>query len=289
MPVVRWGVFKNYQPVFIAKEKGFFEDEGINVEFSGSFTSGPAVIQAAASDQIDAGHSAVTGIINAVNAGIMIRGVADSQTEFKDAPLMKWYVLSDSGIGVATDLKGKRIGINSLSGSFYYTALIYLERNGLSKEDVQFVIMPHNNQEQALYSRQIDVAGLIDPYTAHIEQTGGARVLYRAVDILGENQFSLIFFTRDFLDNSPEVVRRFFRAYKKAIAFISSNPKEASSVMANQVGVSTNLVGIHRFTHNAEVKLDDVQFWIDMMRKHGELIDNGKLTVRDVATNEFSN
>src|SRR3569833_2455602 len=87
-PVIRWGVFKNYNPVFIAKEKGFFEKEGVRVEFTGTFNSGPAVVQAAGTGNVDACYSASSGIVNAVNTGVAVEGVADSQTEFKDAPLM---------------------------------------------------------------------------------------------------------------------------------------------------------------------------------------------------------
>jgi ABC-type nitrate/sulfonate/bicarbonate transport system substrate-binding protein len=288
LPVVRWGTFKNYQPVFIAYDKGFFHAEGVRVELTGNFTSGPAVVQAAATGNIDAGHSAISGIINAVHAGIRVVGVADSQTEFASAPLMQWFVLKDSPIRSAADLKGKKVGVNSLSGSFYYTLLLYLERHGVAKEAVQFVVIPHNNQEQALRSRQIDVAGLIDPYSVHLRQQGGVRVLFRAIDVLGENQFSLVFFTREFMEKHPGVVRRFVKAYNRAIDFIVRHPAEASAIMARYTGVKADLNGVHRYTPGAGVRMADVQFWIDTMRRGNELRDGGKLRATDVATTEFA-
>jgi ABC-type nitrate/sulfonate/bicarbonate transport system substrate-binding protein len=288
LPVIRWGVFKNFQPVFVAVEQGFFDQEGIRVEFTGNFTSGPAVVQAAGTGNVDAGHSATSGIVNAVNAGVSVIGVADSQTEFLDAPLMQWFVLADSPIDDPVDLRGKKVGVNSLSGSFYYTLLVYLQKNGLDKEDVQFVVIPHNNQEQALRSRQIEVAGLIDPYSMHIQREGGVRTLFRAVDVLGEVQFSLVFFRKEFVEKHPEAVKRFVRAYVHAIEFIVIHPEESSEIMAKHTGVTAELIGTHRYTPNAEVRMQDVQFWIDMMRQGNELNDGGKLRPEDVATNDFT-
>lgn len=279
---IRWGMFNNYNPIYVAVEKGFIKEEGIDLEFSGTFTSGPAVVQAAATGNIDAGHSAISGIVNAINSGIKVVGVADSQTEFRKAPLMQWFVLDRSNIRVAKDLRGKTIGVNSLSGSFYNTLLIYLKRNNIPKEDVHFMVIPHHNQEQALRSKQIDVAGLIDPYSIKMLQTGGVRTLFRAVDVLGERQFSLIFFTKQFIDRHPEAVVKFVRAYRKAINYLYDHPAEATNIIAKYTGVSAELGGTHLYTRNAEVRIKDAQFWIDIMRLNGELVDNNKIKAGDV-------
>lgn len=284
---IKWGVFKNYQPVFIAKEKGYFDEENINVEFTQTFTSGPAIVQAAGTGDVDAGHSAISGIVNAVHAGIEVIGVGDSQTEFLDAPLMQWFVLEESPIKSPEDLKGKKIGVNSLSGSFYYTVLVYLEQNGLTKEDVEFVVLPHHNQEQALRTNQIDIAGLIDPYSVAIQKEGGVRTLFRAVDVLGEVQFSHVFFRKELVKEHPEAVEAFMRAYNKAINFINTNNQEASQIMAEQIGLPVDHIGQHIYTTNAEVRMNDVQMWIELMRQGNELNDNGALTAEDVATTQF--
>ncbi|UIJ81761.1 ABC transporter substrate-binding protein [Rhizobium leguminosarum] len=285
---IRWGVFKNYQPVFVADAMGYFKDEGLEVDLVGSFTSGPATIQAAAADQIDAGHSAISGIVNAVSAGIGVEGVADLQTEFADAPLMQWFVREDSSIRGPADLKGKTIGINSLSGSFYAALLSYLQQAGLGKDDVKLAIIPHNNQEQALRSGQIDVAGIIDPYTALIQKEGHVRKLFTGYDVLGEKQFSLMFFRKEFVAQHPDEVRHFLRAYRRAIAYIKSNPEQASSIMQRAIGITADLKGVHEYTANAQVRMKDVDYWITRMHADGELREGADISATDVATNAFS-
>jgi ABC-type nitrate/sulfonate/bicarbonate transport system substrate-binding protein len=287
LPVLRWGKFNNYQPVYVGVEKGFFEDAGVRVEIVGTFTSGPAIVQAAGTGQLDVGHSAISGIANAVHSGIDVIGVADSQTEFEDAPLMQWFVKADSPIRAATDLRGKTIGTNSLSGSFYYTALEYLGRAGMTTDDVQFVQIPHNNQEQALASGQIDVAGVIDPYSVSMAASDQFRVLFRAVDVIGERQFSLVFFRSEIVREQPDVVRKFLAGYRAAIEYIEENPEQSSAEMSTAIGFERSLVLPHRYTPDAEVRLDDVQYWLDLMREGGELEDGGRLRPADVATDEF--
>jgi ABC-type nitrate/sulfonate/bicarbonate transport system substrate-binding protein len=148
--------------------------------------------------------------------------------------------------------------------------------------------MPHHHQEQALRTGQIDVAGLIDPYTALIQQRGGVRTVFKAVDVIGESQFSLVFFRSEFAAKYPEMVTRFVRAYARAIDFIRTNPKEASDIMARAIGISANLEGIHRFTPNAEVRIADAAYWLDQMRRDGELKAGSKLTAGDVVTTRFA-
>ena len=285
---IRWGRFPVYSPVYIAARAGFFQREGVDFEFVGSFSSGPAVVQAAGVGAIDAGHSAISGIVNAAAAGIGVVGVADSQTEYHAAPLMQWYVLDSNPIRTASDAKGKRIGINARSGSFFYTALEYLRRAGLSKDDVEFVMIAHEHQEQALRRGQIDIASLIDPYSIALQNGGGVHTLFRAVDILGERQFSHVFFTKSFLENNSSAVRAFLSGYRSAIAFIYRNPSEAAGIMAAELGLSHRVLVQHRYTPHANVVTADVAFWMRLMREAGELADGGRLSGADVATTRFN-
>lgn len=279
---IRWGLFKNYNPVFIGKNLGFFEEEGINLEFTGTFTSGPAIVQAAASNDLDAGHSALSGIINAVHSNIKIKAVADSQTEFKDGQLMRWYILEDSDIKKPEDLKGKKVAVNSFAGSFYYTFLMYLEKNGINKESVELVLIPHHNQEQALRQEEVDVIGVIDPYSIHAEYSGGVKKLFNAYEILDNNQFSAIFFTEKFLQENPEVVRNFLKAYNRSIKYIYEHPEESAKIMASEIEIPKELIGQHKYTENAQLIPEDIDFWMNQMRKYEELKDDGELKPEDI-------
>lgn len=288
LPVVRYGHFRVYDPVYVGLAKGFFRDAGVNVELTGNFASGPAQLQAAASGDLDAGNSAITGLINAVRAGIPVTGVADSQSEFAAAPLMHWLVLNDSPLHKGGELAGKVIATNSLSGSFYYTVLRYLRANGLSKTDVRFVVIPMEHQIEALRLHRVDVAGVIDPYSVAALQEGGVRILFRGTDVLGERQFSLIFFRNAVVRDHPDVVRKLLRGYRDSIDYIKAHPAEAARLMASALDVPASVVVHHQFAPSANVRMSDVQFWVQAMRENGDLTSADVLSARDVATDAFN-
>lgn len=288
LDVVRWGFFRNYQPVYVGLSKGFFRDVGVDVRLAGSFHSGPAVVQAAGTGQLDAGHSAITGLAGAVAAGITVAGVADSQTEFPDKPLQQWFVRADGGIRTVADLRGKKIGTNALSGSFYYTALLALSEAGLARSDVQFVSLPHERQGQALLAGQIDAAGLIDPYSVRLGADKAVRRLFTGADVLGEKQFSLVFFSRAFIEKAPQTVRAFLSGYRTTVEYMRDNPAEATRIMAAKLGLRSTDVVPHQYLEKAAVRTDDVQFWIDVMRRHGELKDAPRLTSADLLDPSFN-
>lgn len=288
LPVIRWGLFRNYQPVYAGLAAGLFEQAGVRVVSAGSFTSGPAVIQAAATGQIDAGHAAITALANAAAQGFKLTGVADSQTEFADAPLQQWLVTAPSPRRTMADLRGARIGTNSLSGSFYYTVLLALRRQRIARDAVRFVILPHERQEQALRAGLIDVAGIVDPYTIAALHRGGVRTLFTGADVLGQRQISLVFFTRQFADAHPDTVRRFLAGYRQAIALLAAPSGAGNRAMAQALDLDPQLVVPHRYTDGAQVILPDAAFWLATMRAAGDLADAPRLTAAAFATDRFN-
>jgi ABC-type nitrate/sulfonate/bicarbonate transport system substrate-binding protein len=287
-PVVRYANFKAYDPVFVGIEKGFFKMAGVTVKLVGNYPSGPASVQGAATGQVDAGLCAVTGLIAARAAGIQVRGIADSQTEFNSAPLQRFYVRSDSDIRTIRDLKGKRVAVNSTAGSFYYALLVALSRNGMSASDIRPVIMPLGQMQQALMDGQVDVVGLIDPFNRKLELDGGARLLFRAVDAMGARHVSLIFFTLDYMERNHRAVQAFVKGYIRAINWSRDNPRAAAGIMWKYIDVPPRYAIRHRYTVGAKVRMDQVQWWISFMRREGALRDGGRLTAASVATTRYT-
>lgn len=284
---INYSQIKVFDPVYIGLNQGYFAEEGVTVNLMGETFGGPQALTAAASGDIDAGIAATTAIINARAAGIMVKGILDVQSSFEDAPLMKWYVLNDSNIKQPSDLRHKKIGVNTLGASFHYTSIEYLRKNNISLGDVEFIAIPHGNLEQALRSRQIDVAGMIDPFSEVAQSRGGIRQLFSAYDVLSENQFSMIFMSEKKMSDQPEAVVRFTKAYKRAVDFIESNPDEASKIIANVLDVDSSYIARHRFQSESRVQIDDVAYWLSVMKEQGvKGID--MINSEEVGTNEYN-
>lgn len=284
---INYAQIKVFDPVYIALEQGYFEEEGVTVNLKGETFGGPQALMAAASGDVDAGIAATTAIINARASGLKIKGILDVQTSFEESPLMKWYVLVDSNINNPEDLRGKKIGVNTLGASFHYTTLEYLRKNGISPEEVEFFVIPHGNLEQALRAKQIDIAGMIDPFNEIAFDRGGISTLFTAYDVLGVNQFSLIFMSERKIASDSEAVRRFTRAYRKAVQFIEDHPDRAADIIAEIFDVDKKYIAQHRFLSNAAVDRDDLQFWLEFMKEQN-VKGLGDLSFEEIGTNEFN-
>src|SRR5208282_2733540 len=80
------------------------------------------------------------------------RGEQDHHSSF--------FVLADSPIKTAQDLKGKSIAVNTLGAQLEYVVRLYLKQNGMSLSDVQLVAVPGPQLEQVLRHKQVDVAAV---------------------------------------------------------------------------------------------------------------------------------
>jgi ABC-type nitrate/sulfonate/bicarbonate transport system substrate-binding protein len=284
---INYAQIKVFDPVYIALDQGYFDDEGLVLNLKGETFGGPQALMSTASGEVDAGIAATTAIINAVAAGVNVKGILDVQSSMNDSALMKWYVLEDSIIKNPNDLRGKKIGVNTLGASFHYTVIQYLKDNNISENEVEFLAVPHGNLEQALRAKQIDVAGMIDPFSEIAYDRGGLRILFTAMDVLGENQFSLIFMSERKMLNDPEAVRKFSRAYKRAVDFINNNPEQAAEIIANIFEVDKKYISQHKFQPEAQVREDDINYWLEFMKSQS-VPGLEDLTVDGIGTNEFN-
>jgi ABC-type nitrate/sulfonate/bicarbonate transport system substrate-binding protein len=284
---IRYSQMKFYDPIFVAAEKGFFEDEGVKIKWVGEMYGGPQMITAVATGSADAGTAAITSLANARASGMKVKGIADVQSSFETAPVHIWFTLDDSGINSAQDLVGKRIGVNTFGAAFHHISLEYLKKNKISENEVEFVTIPHPNMEQALRGNQIEVAGMVDPFTARIESIGGVKRLFTTVDAMGETQVVVVFFSDKFINEHPETVTSFIRAYKKAIDFIYSNPEESKQIFSRALDIEPQYIVSHKFQENAKVDLESVQKWINILVEKGDL-EEGQIKPTDIATNDLN-
>jgi ABC-type nitrate/sulfonate/bicarbonate transport system substrate-binding protein len=289
LPVVRYVNFKVYDPVYVAIEKGFFHTQGIEVKVIGDVLAGPTAIQAVASGAAEAGLSSTPALVNANAAGLPVVGVSDIQSALPNQALESYYVRADSDIRSVKDLVGKKFAVNLWKSSFHYTALLALEQAGVPEEQVTFVLLPFENQAQALVQRQVDVIGLMEPYNAAARAQYGdqLRLLFDAHQVFGSKQFTLHFVNRLWAKEHPKEAQAFVGGIVQAIQWIEENQKEAAAIVGKYTGIPKEYVPEYHFQPQGRVVMDDVRFWVDYLRRRGDLTANW-VTPEMVATNEYS-
>jgi ABC-type nitrate/sulfonate/bicarbonate transport system substrate-binding protein len=278
-----------------------FKQEGINLKLiPASAASGPR-FQGLLSGALDVEGGAWIGWINIRSRGGKIRAVHSGgiQTSEKPAGIM---VLENSGIHSVKDLVGKSIAINTLGLTAEYTIKELLKKNGVPPEQVQFVAVPTENQEQVLRTKQVDAAADTACYSTWIDmaiERGGVRILPDTSNYSdrGENASTGSGFTEEFIDKHPDVVRGYVSASEKVRRLVSDEFKKdpervraAYAQVAERKGGNPKLAKYYRPEYSDKYQFitdGDIQWWIDLLVAEGKL-KAGQVKAADVYTNEFN-
>ena len=219
---------------YIAKEKGYFEDYNIEVEFA-QFANSDEMLPALASGEVDiAGGVSTASFFNAIAQGIDVKIIADkghnvpgkSYFTFVIGNQMK-DVIKEYG-----DFKGKRIAISSKNSIDEYIYLEMLKHAGLTQDDVEFVLLgDFGSMLGAIENGSIDAALQIEPLiTQGIENDFHER-FGDATDYAPESQIALVLGSPQFMNEEKNVSLRFMAAYLKGVrdyndAFIKGEEKD---------------------------------------------------------------
>jgi len=216
-----------YAPVYIGFEKGYFEEEGIQLELI-SFKSGSFMMPLLATGDLDIGGGQPgTELFNAVHQGLPIKmvGAISKQTEGHDTvPILVRKDLYDTGqITQPADLKGATVAMNVERGLVEIITVSMLAMGGLTLDDVELVIMPFPEMIVALANQAIDVALVPEPLGGVAVRDEYAVVLMQTAEIFDDPFMGILYFGERLLEpENREVGIRFFKAYLKAVRELST-------------------------------------------------------------------
>lgn len=281
----------------VGQQKGFFNKSGINFVDKGhiDWSQQPSSLIAGQTNVYD-GHP--NTIINLIKSGAKVKAVVatgDEPAEGRvDAYHMHYLVKEDSPLKTAADIKtfkeknGRKVkiavGAEGLCVDLQLKA--WLRNNGLSKDDIELIVLPDPKQYQALLQGEIDVAGLHPPFYTAAKSNGGVRTFFTSYDAFGEEAgLGLLVFTEDFIKNQPDTVRKFINGYKDAQRWVNQNRDESAIITGKYIGLNNSTV--HYYSDSGKIEDAAIQKWIDAMVADGEL-QPGEIKASDLYTTEFS-
>ena len=235
-------------PYFVALERGFFREQGIEPEMT-KLMGGPPNVAAMMTNQIEV--SAVLVTLEGLNANVKKPGVAmyislNSQT--KVWKMEQFVVRNGFKAETIADLKGAKL-LSAPGPANLNTAKAILARNGLKDGDYTIDQLDMGQHVNAMTAGTFDGGYTLEPNASMMIKAGVARSLEAGVIskyILGDEKADAFAagcaMTSDFIAKRPEVARRFAAAWRKAIDFINKNPDEARKYLAKNTFTPDNVV-----------------------------------------------
>lgn len=224
---------QNLSPIsgvaIVAKEKGFFDEQGLAVEVS-NFTSGKQCLETVIGGAADIATTAEAPTTAATMAQQPIAFLA--RMEYSD---LKTLTAADASIAALEDLKGKRIGFTAGTGGEVYTMAV-LKKAGLTPEDVTLVNLRPQEMLAALTSKSIDAYNTWEPHISNGEKTLGDQVVQLNTKGIYSETFNIVTMV-DYLDKNPVVAEKFMQALIDAEAWIKANREDAITLIADTVGM----------------------------------------------------
>jgi NitT/TauT family transport system substrate-binding protein len=233
-----------FAPLHVARARGFFADQGLDVEFV-EIQSTSSAIPLLLRGDIDVLPGPITpGFFHAIGRGARLRFVADKgfvdpsgcafaaimsrpgfveELERSIAERTELDKALPSSVALAGDapellVQGRRPRMAlSLEPQLRYFAAEGLARYGLTLSDFETVHVPTAARLAALDAGTLDAAFLGDVGIIHAMEVFGAELWLSVDDVIPGHQFSLIAYGPRLLDEDPELGRRFMVAYLRGV------------------------------------------------------------------------
>lgn len=224
--------------LYTAEEKGFYEEEGIDVELL------PGGTDISSEDQVEndvaqVGIAFYSSVLTYQEAGYDFVNVFQT---FKESPQ---YLVTkkDSGITTGADLEGKKVG--SWFGGRQYELYALAQLNGLDpEEDIEWVQQDYTMDQ--FNNDELDAASAMsyNEYLLLLEDEGYSEEDLNVIDMNKEGAALLedcLFVKRSWAEENPDLLARFLRATIKGWQYAAENIDEAAEIVYNAGDGSSTL------------------------------------------------
>jgi NitT/TauT family transport system substrate-binding protein len=223
-------------PLFIAIERGFFKEQGLNVKTE-AIQAPQMVLPKLSNGSMDVvlGSYPTILFIQSQPNNPKFKYIADSyQGATGGFGIM---VGKNSPIKQVADLKGKKIGVNALTGLGVLTMNPHLKIAGLDpKKDVTYVAVPTTNQLTALEKGDVDAVWMTDPYVSLAKNQQGATMLLDTMSGPTENlPITGWAATEKWVADHPKTMGAFQKAMAKAQNIAATDRSAVTKILPTYI------------------------------------------------------
>jgi NitT/TauT family transport system substrate-binding protein len=218
-------------PIYVAYEKGFFKEEGLDVELVKSDWN--TMRDGLGLGRFDATHHLIMYLLKPIEQGLNVK-----LTGGIHSGCLRVQAGAKTTITKVKDLKGKRIGISHMGAPPFLFASRVLANHGLDpKKDVDWVRFPSDAMELALDRGEVDAVANAEPIgTILLARDKARKVIDMAVDPPYSEEFCCVTAVNGtFAKNNPKAAAAVTRAMLKGAKWVAAN-KTAAAKLAVEKG-----------------------------------------------------
>ncbi len=225
---------------FIALEKNWFAEEGINVGTYETYETGLALAAALTRGEVQAAYICLTpAIIAYANGGVDLKIIAGTHKYGYG------MVVNPTEIKTLNDLEKKDIRIGCpREGSAADVALhLLIEKHDLDRERVLENISRLTPHKQILLfiKGDLDVVMLPEHY-ASLAEACGFKMFISGAEIWPEMQGSVLVVKDELIKENPDLVEKMLQVNAKATAWVNDNPHETAEIIFNHLNVTSGII-----------------------------------------------
>ena len=261
-----------YLPLFVAVHRGFFKDEGIDIEL-------PRLIPAMAQNALMSGDVHYHGLADS-GLRLAARG-APIKAIFYGADRPMYYLVAQKEIRSVADLKGKRVGVSQFGGTSDLSARLALKHFGVEPERDALIIQIGSEGTRMAALRAGSVAAIIvpDPAVVLLKRDGFNEISFVGdVVEFASNGYST---TDQRIKENPQEVKKVLRAMYRGLRFAKENPEGTIGVIQKEWKVDPE-VGKESYAAIVKALNDDGIIGEKQLKIHFDIIRRTEKNIGEI-------
>lgn len=226
-----WVVRGDHAMFFVARDKGYFKKEGINITAIRKGTGTPDALRLVGNGNADFGFGDLPTLAVSRSQGVPVVALVAVNER---SPLAIISIKKHKVLTKPSDLKGLNIGIHP-AGSTYVFFKAFLKANGMTEADMKESTVSPPYENYLLLGRVDVVPGYMDAEVPELEAKAGGKgslSILQGADYGWNVLGSGVFTSEKMIKEKPDLVKRFVKAYMMAFKEVMAKPKEAVAITA---------------------------------------------------------
>jgi len=225
--LLNWYTYSEHAPFYLGKERGYFDQEGIDLDIQEGRGSG-VTVQAVAAGTANFGYADVPTMMKAASKGAPVTAVG---VALQTSP-MSVMGFCEKNIRKPEDIKGKTVAVTP-GDSMSQIWPLFLKKTGLKEGEFKQVAGDAQTKLNAVINNQADLLlGYVMDQAIKLQDATHKQTCPIRFADYGVNMVSSgIIVQKDYLKSKPDVVRKFLRAATRSLEESAKNPEAAVDAM----------------------------------------------------------